>query len=264
MRVTPHHLSTQAGVYRIVNTANGKSYVGSAVNFHRRAITHKHSLSKGVSQSRKLQAAWSKYGEEAFRFEVLLVCEKRHAVMYEQICIDALGAANTGYNILPTAGSMFGFKHSPETVFKMIERLRGGKLTEAHKSKISDFHRGRKHSEEHIKKVAEANRGQRRTVEQIEKFSKAHRGQPVSEETRELLRSQRIGVRRPEVGPSISAAKRAKAGTSKTDKLNPELVREIKNRLANGGGVNALSREFGVSQPCISAIKSGARWGHIK
>ena len=85
MTVTPSRYSRNAGVYRIVNTTNGRCYFGSAVNFHRRAITHVHALRNGNSHSKKLQAAWNKYGESSFKFEVVLVCARRDAVMYEQM-----------------------------------------------------------------------------------------------------------------------------------------------------------------------------------
>ena len=129
--------------------------------------------------------------------------------------------------------------------------------------KISEFQRGRPHSEEHIRKVAESNRGKKRTPEQIQLFSEVQKGKRLSDETKRILREQRIGIKRPEVGKAISATKQMKAGTAKSDKLNPELVMDIKRHLRNGEKVTAIAAEFGVSQPCISAIKSGNRWSHV-
>lgn len=264
MTVTPSRYSRNAGVYRIVNTTNGRCYFGSAVNFHRRAITHVHALRNGNSHSKKLQAAWNKYGESSFKFEVVLVCARRDAVMYEQIVIDMMNAANTGYNVAPVAGSMLGVKKSKESIERTASKLRGRKLSDEHVRKISEFQRGRPHSDEHIRKVAESNRGKKRTPDQIQLFSEVQKGKRLSDETRRILREQRIGIKRPEVGKAISATKQMMAGTAKSDKLNPELVRDIKRRLHNGEKTTAIAVEFGVSQSNISLIKSGNSWSHIE
>jgi group I intron endonuclease len=58
-------------IYKIINTANGKFYVGSTINTHDRFRNHRKQLRKNVHHSRHLQAAWNKYGEDAFVFEVI-------------------------------------------------------------------------------------------------------------------------------------------------------------------------------------------------
>lgn len=56
------------GIYKIINVVNNKFYVGSAVDFARRKRNHWNQLRKGKHHNRHLQAAWNKYGEQAFVF----------------------------------------------------------------------------------------------------------------------------------------------------------------------------------------------------
>lgn len=64
----------KSGIYVIRNTANGKVYVGSAVNIKGRWAVHKHGLRRGKHHSQRLQRAWNKYGEAAFVLETLELC----------------------------------------------------------------------------------------------------------------------------------------------------------------------------------------------
>lgn len=60
------------GVYKITNTVDGKVYIGStAVGMKARWSNHLSSLRKGTHYNRRLQNAWSKYGENAFTFEIV-------------------------------------------------------------------------------------------------------------------------------------------------------------------------------------------------
>lgn len=62
-------------IYKIRNLLNGKFYVGSAVNTRERFRQHRKLLRKGAHHCKHLQAAWSKYGEELFVFEVIELVE---------------------------------------------------------------------------------------------------------------------------------------------------------------------------------------------
>lgn len=60
------------GVYAIRNLINGKLYIGSTVNsFNARWQCHRKRLRKGCHHSQHLQAAWNKYGENNFSFEII-------------------------------------------------------------------------------------------------------------------------------------------------------------------------------------------------
>lgn len=99
----------RSGVYKITCTANGRFYIGSAVNFKRRWIYHRRDAVAGKHSSRHLQRAWDKHGPEAFKFEVLIVCSKECLIMYEQ---QAMNALKPEFNMAPTAGSCLGVKHT--------------------------------------------------------------------------------------------------------------------------------------------------------
>lgn len=59
------------GIYKIINVVNNKFYVGSAVDLKRRKTRHFSELRTGRHNNRHLQAAWIKYGEQAFVFAVV-------------------------------------------------------------------------------------------------------------------------------------------------------------------------------------------------
>jgi phenylalanyl-tRNA synthetase alpha chain len=76
-----------SGVYSITNIKNKKRYIGSAVNIERRWMQHRSELRGGYHRSRYLQRAWKKYGEDAFRFEILATCDPDDLIAQEQFFI---------------------------------------------------------------------------------------------------------------------------------------------------------------------------------
>ncbi len=56
-------------IYYIINTVNGKRYVGETIQYEIRQKTHLRLLKQGKHHSEKLQRAWNKYGEDAFIFQ---------------------------------------------------------------------------------------------------------------------------------------------------------------------------------------------------
>jgi group I intron endonuclease len=114
----------KSGIYRILNTVNGKPYLGSAVIIPNRWREHTRTLRKGTHKNPHLQAAWNKYGEEAFIFEIVeLIEDKNKLIEREQYWIDFYEAYNPqkGYNVCQTAGNTSGRTFSPETRLKMNE-----------------------------------------------------------------------------------------------------------------------------------------------
>lgn len=59
------------GIYKIINVINNKFYVGSAVDFTARKRRHWWALRSQRHANKHLQAAWNKYGEEAFKFLIV-------------------------------------------------------------------------------------------------------------------------------------------------------------------------------------------------
>lgn len=103
-----------SGIYRIVNTVNGKQYIGSSVDVSDRFHAHRAGLRGGKHHSPILQNAWNKYGEGAFRFELLWkVPPTREQLLYEEQ--QALNLLRAEYNSYLVAGSPLGAKHKPKT-----------------------------------------------------------------------------------------------------------------------------------------------------
>lgn len=187
------------GVYEIVNAANGKRYVGSAVNFEKRCGVHRSQLNSNKHHSIALQRAWDKYGAHTFEFRLLLICEPKHLLMYEQRAIDSLAP---DYNMSPTAGSTLGVKFTQES-----------------RDKISKIHKGKTISPEHIAKVIAANTGRKMSQETKNKISAANLGRIKSEEECAAISARLRGVRR-------SVESRAKQALTRTGKKHSPETRE--------------------------------------
>ena len=131
----------KTGVYQILNTVNGKRYIGSAAkSFRQRWKLHLNKLRRGMHPNKHLQSAWAIYSESSFAFSILLICEPERCLSEEQSVIDSLRATNNkyGYNLAPIAGSVRGFKHSKESRKANSERAKTRNSTEHAKSKMSE------------------------------------------------------------------------------------------------------------------------------
>lgn len=110
----------QTGVYEIVNTVNGKRYVGSSVDIKKRWQSHILELRKGTHHAQHLQRSFNKYGEDKFILVIIRYCEKDELIAYEQEELDS----GFDYNSSPTAQSTLGLKFSDEA----RERVRQNRL----------------------------------------------------------------------------------------------------------------------------------------
>lgn len=149
------------GVYAIINTVNGKRYVGSSTrSIRNRWRQHRITLKANCHDNGYLQRAWNKYGEQAFDWQVLENCEPEQCLSREQFWIDELRSVKgtAGYNICPTAGNSRGTKHTAET-----------------KKRMSALKRGKSQKAEHV-----------------ETRRLAHLGQKRSAATREMMRKSQI------------------------------------------------------------------------
>lgn len=116
------------GVYAIINTVNGKRYVGSSTrSIRNRWRQHRLTLKANCHDNGYLQRAWNKYGEQVFDWQVLENCEPEQCLAREQFWIDELRSVKgpAGYNICPTAGNSRGTKHTEETKRRMSALKRG-------------------------------------------------------------------------------------------------------------------------------------------
>lgn len=115
------------GIYAIVHRATNRVYVGSAHNIHNRIRGHRWKLNSNQSGCRHLQAAWNKYGADAFEVKVLeRVDDPARLLEVEQRWLDKLKPHEFGFNVSASAESpMTGRKHRRSTRLKMAEAKRG-------------------------------------------------------------------------------------------------------------------------------------------
>lgn len=103
------------GVYKIINIANNKFYIGSSNNIYKRWNEHKNDFNKGSHHSIYLQRAWDKYGEKNFKFKIIEKCTADNQFKREQYFIDYLKPYDKeiGYNICQnaTGGGVYGEKN---------------------------------------------------------------------------------------------------------------------------------------------------------
>jgi group I intron endonuclease len=189
-------MSKMCGVYSITNTENGKKYIGSSVNIHHRWRLHRWRLDRGEHHSPHLQSSWKKRGPKAFKFEVLLECDRDSLIKYEQEFIDRFNTTQNGYNICPVAGNCLGLSPSPETRAKLAKAWKGRKHTKASRRLMSLATRGVPKSYAH----KAALRGPRGKLENI-RLSKLgdknpNFGKPRSEETKRKIAEAQRGIPR--------------------------------------------------------------------
>jgi group I intron endonuclease len=199
-----------AGIYEIVNSANGKRYIGSAVSLVQRIGEHRSRLRGKNHRNPHLQNAWNMYGEAAFSFRTILVCRDVNLLFFEQRAIDCY---RPEYNISPTAGNSLGVKLSPETKAKIAAKAIGRKWTAERVALVSAAMTGGKLPESARQKLIGNKRaaGTRHTDEWKAENSLRHLGvkRPKSPEYRaKIAASLRGRTASPEHRANQAAAQR--------------------------------------------------------
>lgn len=176
------------GIYTITSPS-GLQYVGSAASFSKRWYRHRKGLKEGTHYNKRLLAASRKYGPDGFVFKILLICEPKDQVFYEQRAIDVL---KPKYNICAVAGSCVGVKQSAEAIAKRVAKMRGRQVSQETREKIAAAHRGRKMPESFRLAMI----GRKHTAETKAKVSASKRDR-CTPELRQRLRVANLGKKRP-------------------------------------------------------------------
>lgn len=138
-----------AGIYQILNLANGKRYIGQAQSIQNRIHEHKRKRNKGY-----LYKAINKYGWENFEISVLeKVDDISKLDEREQFWLDLFQTyvASNGYNICKIAGTTRGRKHTQETKQKIKDAV------PTQYGESNPFF-GKKHSKESLAKMSESHK----------------------------------------------------------------------------------------------------------
>lgn len=159
------------GIYKIINTVTDNFYIGSAVNLKRRKTRHFSELRNNAHNNKRLQAAWNKYGEEAFVFEVLeVVAEKQNLYAAEDKWLRGHVGKAYCYNLgMAAISPMLGLSGDKSPTW-------GYKHTEAAKAKIAAAGRGRVISEETRAKRSAKLKGRVISQEQRQQISRTLTG----------------------------------------------------------------------------------------
>lgn len=194
-----------AGVYEIRNEANGRCYIGGAVDLHLRFLHHRRALELGRHPNDHLQKAHRKYGSGSFIFKVLVYCSAEEVKDAERITIDERWSEGL-YNICrdpraPMRGLKFSEEHrknlaasirvacsSEEYRAEASERTRAAYENDPTlRSRVSEGNR-RAHADPEVKRRhAEAVRYSHSLPETKKKLSAINRGRRFSEEARKRM-----------------------------------------------------------------------------
>jgi group I intron endonuclease len=141
-------------IYRIRNTINNKSYIGSTTGCHRRKRIHFKLLSQRKHHCRHLQYAYDLYGKNNFVFEIIeFIPNNIDLVQRENWWITT--TPNT-YNVVQNGVlNHLGIKRSEETKKRISVALTGRCLSNETKEKIRLANIGKKQTADIIAKRVE-------------------------------------------------------------------------------------------------------------
>jgi group I intron endonuclease len=135
------------GIYKIVNTINGKAYVGQSQNIKKRIAEHFRLLRANKHSNPRLQNAFNKYGEEAFEAFTEVICEDVNdldAIEEAFLSGEASFPESIIYNIADFAKApMRGRNHTEESRLKIKASLKKNPQNFQcfeYRKKLSDAH----------------------------------------------------------------------------------------------------------------------------
>ena len=259
-------------IYKIINTTNGKFYVGSTTNTQERFRTHRNRLRKGRHHSKHLQAAWNKYGEKVFVFFVVEDIPQGQSLREaeDRWLAEHVGTEkcyNTSkYSDTPMRG--IAKEDHPNFGRPKTEEERqaiSATLKEFYAQDITNHPRfGKQHTEEakeriRQKRLADPTRywlGKQRSVETKAKVSAAQKGKPkpsgrvVSEEGRAKICANIEAGRSHKHWLGRKHTEEAKAKMSKTVFVKPDGILFP--------SLSTVLRYYGLKMPTLNrALKSG-------
>lgn len=233
------------GIYGFKNKLNNMWYIGQSIDIDRRYYQHIKNIN---SKENSFDYVLNNIGIDNFEFKVLKVCNKEELTYYEKYYIIKYNSIDNGYN-LTKGGSRFpesyicsdhhreALKNSwtqdrkdrMRIIFSKIkkeyfntpkgiqqakehsEKLKGMKLSDETKQKMSISRTGHKTSDETKKKLSESLKGRKMSDEAKKKMSESHKGNtPANKGTKMTIEQKKLisemtkkAMQRPEIKEKI-------------------------------------------------------------
>lgn len=176
------------GIYGIHNLANGKWYVGKAVDIEKRWASHRWSLSAGKGESDHFLSAWRKYGTDAFEWVILELCAPCDLNQRETFWIAEKDSFRNGYNRTLGGDGGTGRIQSEEEKRKRSESLSVIHASPEYREKRSALSKAMWQSEEYRNRLIPVRATAMATPEYKEKISKVSKARYQNPEYRENYR----------------------------------------------------------------------------
>jgi len=128
----------KSGIYQWTHLDSNKSYVGSSVNLGRRLRNYFNTtfISHTTRKLMVINKALLKYGYSKFKLEILEYCTPKDLAKREQYYMNQISPK---YNILKTAYSSLGYKHTEEALKKVQSNLQKLNLSKSIKVKVTNL-----------------------------------------------------------------------------------------------------------------------------
>ena len=216
-------------IYKIINTVNGKAYIGQTRHDAEKTRIRDHLTGRG---NIIIKNAVEKYGQDAFTFEILhdgIIPE-----FLDELEIEAIEKFNTlsphGYNLDTGGGG--GKKPSEETRRKQSEWQKGkkrGPLSTETRRKISEAHKGKYRSKEHCENISRSlkdrpswHKGKKRSKEACERIGRASKGRTSPNKGKPRTQNEKENISR-----AVKHALTGKTHWNKGKSLSPETREKI-------------------------------------
>lgn len=261
-------------IYKIRNVTNDKFYVGSTNNTKVRFKNHRRLLRKGKHHCKHLQAAWNKYGEDCFKFEVIEVVkddsdlwDAENAWLTQWVgrpeCYNSGRSAEAPNRGLPKENNPLTGRTRSQEVNEQVSRS-----LKEHYAANEHPRQGKKHTPETLAKIA-ANRtpprgenhyryGKTVSEEVRKKIGDAQRGKPKAP-GRTLSPEGRAKVLAAAAAGNYGHWKGRKHSEESKEKMGRAIIAVDPEGVEHSyPTITALRRELGLTPPTVDrALKSG-------
>ena len=245
----------QPVIYRIRNVTNGKFYVGSTVNTQERFRTHRKKLRTGKHHCAHLQAAWNKYGEDCFKFEVLEVVIGQDLQAVEDEWLTRYVGKPECYNVGLRSGAPW--RGGPKEKHPNFGRPKTDAERQAISQSLREFYAadpnnhpraGKKHSDEARANIRAAIQGRIASGEKHYRY-----GQTLSEDVRKKIGDTQRGVKKAprKITEEGMAKIRAAAAAGRYSHMKgKKLSMEVREKMSR----KVFAMPDGIKFPSLTAV----------